>query len=365
MKRYFVHILMVVMGLGLVNGRSTAQTQVNQIITTAVPFQLISPDARASGMGDVGTGIADNANAIFWNPSGLAFQKGKEVYLTHSQWLPQFNSDLFYEYATFKWNDVDNFGGTIAANITFLNLGKFIYTTEQSPDPLGEFHSFEYSVMVGYATKLSPEWGFGGNVRYIQSSLSPLTVGQEKQKGVGRSVSFDVSAMWRPDTTYIEELANRLAVGGTIANIGPKVRYVDVAQADPLPTIMRLGASYKVLKDEYNEILLAVDVAKLLVHRGDSSQFYDNLPKAFVTTWDANTGKSLMLSLGAEYWYDQLLALRAGYYTEGTVVGGRRYLTFGAGLRYDVYTFDFSYINTFEQNHPLANTLRFSLGINW
>ncbi len=345
--------------------RTTAEAQVPNIITTAVPFQLISPDARASGMGDGGTGLADNSNAIYWNPAGLAFQKGKEVYLTHSQWLPQFNSDLFYEYANFKWNDQENFGGTIAANITFLNLGKFIYTTEQSPDPLGEFHSFEYSVAVAYATKLSNDWGFGGAIRYIQSSLSPLTVGQEKQQGVGRSVSFDLSAMWRPDSTFIDEIANRLALGINIANIGPKVKYVDVAQADPIPTILRLGGSYKVLKEEYNEITLTMDVSKLLVRR-DSSGNSDNLPKAFVTSWDVNTGQSLMFSLGGEYWYDQLFALRAGYYTEGQLVGSRQYLTFGAGLRYDVYQFDFSYIDTFaDSNHPLANTLRFSLGIAW
>ncbi len=342
-------------------GSANAQTTT----TTAVPFQLISPDARSSGMGDVGTGIADNANAIYWNPSGLAFQTGKEVVLTHSQWLPQFNSDLYYEYATFKWNNEESFGGTIGAQIIFLNLGKFIYTTESSPDPLGEFHSFEYSIALSYATKLSPEWGFGGNVRYIQSSLSPLTVGQEKQQGIGRSVSFDVSAMWRPDTSYVEELANRLAVGFNIANIGPKVKYVDVQQADPLPTILRIGTSYKIIKDEYNDLMLAVDVAKLLVHRDSASGISDNLPKSFVTAWDRMTGKSLMLSTGVEYWYAQLLALRAGYYTEGSAVGARHYLTFGAGLKYDVYSFDFSYIDTFDANHPLANTLRFSLGIKW
>jgi hypothetical protein len=335
-------------------------------ITTAVPFQLISPDARSSGMGDVGTGIADNANAIYWNPSGLAFQNGKEVVLTHSQWLPQFNSDLYYEYATFKWNNEEQFGGTIGAQIIFLNLGKFIYTTESSPDPLGEFHSFEYSIALAYATKLSPEWGFGGNVRYIQSSLSPLAlVGQEKTQGVGRSVSFDISAMWRPDTSYIEEVANRLAFGFDIANIGPKVKYVDVQQADPLPTILRVGTSYKVIKDEYNDLMIAFDVAKLLVHRDSASGISDNLPKAFVTAWDNMTGQSLMFSTGLEYWYAQLLALRAGYYTEGSAVGARNYLTFGAGLKYDVYNFDFSYIDTFNANHPLANTLRFSLGINW
>lgn len=336
-----------------------------QITTSAVPFQLIAPDARASGMGDGGTAIADNANAMFWNPSGLAFQSGKEVVLTHSQWLPQFNSDLFYDYATFKWNDEEEFGGTIAANITFLNLGEFIYTTEQSPDPLGTFHSFEYSVFLAYATKLSPDWGFGGGIRYIQSSLSPIAVGQEKQNGIGRSVSFDISAIWKPDTTYIEELADRFSIGFNLANLGPKVRYVDVEQADPLPTILRIGAAYKAYKDEYNELTIATDIAKLLVKRDDATGAADNLPKSLITSWDEHTGESLMYSAGIEYWYDQLLALRAGYYGEGARVGGRQYMTFGAGLRYDAYQFDFSYINTFEENHPLANTLRFSLGIKW
>jgi hypothetical protein len=343
----------------------TTRSVFAQITTTSVPFLLIAPDARASGMGDGGVAIADNSNAMFWNPSGLAFQDGKEVGLTHSQWLPQFNSDLFYDFASFKWNSEEDIGGTIGASITFLNLGKFIYTTEASPDPLGEFHSFEYGIAVGYATKLSPDWGFGGNLRYIQSSLSPLNVGSEQQKGIGRSVSFDISAMWRPDTTYIEELANRLSVGFNMSNIGPKIKYVDVAQADPLPTQLRVGAAYKALVDEYNDLSVSFDVAKLMVYRDSVTGVADNLPKAFITAWKGPLLETLMFSSGVEYWYDKLLALRAGYYTEGVRVGNRKYLTFGAGLRYDAYTFDFSYLSTFEENHPLANTLRFSLGIKW
>jgi hypothetical protein len=336
-----------------------------QITTTSVPFLLIAPDARASGMGDGGVALADNANAMFWNPAGLAFQSKKDVALTHSQWLPQFNSDLFYDYAAFKWNSEEDFGGTIAAAITYLNLGEFIYTLENSPDPIDKFRSFEYGVALGYATKLAPDWGFGGAIRYIQSSLSPIKVGQEQQTGVGRSVSFDISAMWKPDTSYIEEIANRFTAGINISNIGPKIKYIDVAQADPLPTLMRLGVSYKPLVDEYNDLLFAVDVAKLLVYRDSTSGIADNLPKAFITSWKGGIGDKLMFSAGMEYWYDKLLALRAGYYTEGQRVGNRRYLTFGAGLRYDVYQFDFSYLSTFEENHPLANTLRFSLAIMW
>jgi len=341
----------------------TSEALAQNVTSTAVPFLLIAPDARSGAMGDAGVGLADDVGALYWNPSGLAFQTGKQVSLTHSQWLPQFNSDLSFEDIKFKWNDEEQFGGTIGAGITFLNLGKFIYTNESSPDPLGEFRSFEFAIALAYATKLSDDWAFGGNVRYVQSSLSTLKVGTEKQNGIGRTVSFDISALWKPDSTYIEGIGNALTVGFNIANIGPKVTYVDVAQADPLPTILRVGAGYKLYKDEFNELTAVMDVSKLLVKR-DSSRS-DGLPKAFITSWDANTGQSLQLATGIEYWYDQLLALRAGYYSEGTAVGGRNYLTFGAGLRYDIYDFNFRYISTFEENHPLANTLGFTLGVKW
>jgi hypothetical protein len=347
--------------LALVPSRILAQTT-----STAVPFLLISPDARSSAMGDVGTGTPEDGSAIYWNPAGLAFQTGKSVSMTHSQWLPQFNqNDLFYDYLNFKWGDSDKFNGTIAASIVFLNLGEFIYTTEASPDPQGTFHSFEFGVTLAYATKLSEDWSFGGALRYIQSTLSTLHVGNERTGGVGRSVSFDLSALWKPDSTYVEGIGDALEIGVNLKDIGPKIRYVDALQADPLPTMLRLGASYKLYKDEFNELTLASDVAKLMVHRDPNTLLSDPLPKSFITAWDDSTSHSFMWSTGAEYWYDQIVALRAGYYDEGSHVGGRNYLTFGAGLRYDVYQFDFSYIDTFNQDHPLANTLRFTLGIKW
>lgn len=360
-KRIFAALLLGSLVLAMSSGPAFAQMRVS----TAVPFLLIAPDARASGMGDVGGALADNAQAMYWNPSGLAFQTGKEVSLTHSYWLPQFNSDLFYDYLAFKWNDEEKFGGTIGAAITYLNLGEFLYTLENSPEPIGKFTSFEYAVALAYATKLSPDWGFGGTLRYIQSSLSSgINVGQEKGTGVARSVSFDISALWKPDSTYIDGIGNALTVGFNLANIGPRVQYVDVTQADPLPTLLRVGTSYKLYDDGFNDLRVAVDVSKLLVKR-DTNNTVHSLPKAFITSWDEHTGQSLMFASGIEYWYDKIVALRAGYYTEGERVGGREYMTFGAGLKYDVYVFDFSYINPFEANHPLANTLRFSLGITW
>jgi len=343
-----------------------AQQTASAIVSTAVPFMLIAPDARASGMGDVGTGNPDDIDAIYYNPAGLAFQTGKQVGMTHSQWLPQFNqSDLFFDNLNFKWNDDDKFGGTIGGSIVFLNLGEFIYTTEASPTPITTFHSFEYAVTGTYATKLSNDWGFGGSLRFIQSTLSTLHVANEQSNGVGYSVSFDLSALWKPDSTYIDGIGNALEVGFILADVGPKIKYVDALQADPLPTELRVGASYKLYSDEYNDLKIASDVGKLLVHRDAGAITADPLPKSFITSWDDSTMHSFMWSTGVEYWYDQLLALRAGYYTEGSHVGGRNYLTFGAGLRYDAYQFDFSYIDALVADSPLANTLRFTLGIKW
>ncbi len=360
-NRTLILITLAVVGLAVLPRSGSAQ-----ITSTAVPFMLIAPDARASGMGDVGTSLPEDVGAIYWNPAGLAFQTGKAVSLTHSQWLPQFNqNDLFYDYLNFKWNDDEKFGGTIGASIVFLNLGEFIYTTESSPTPITTFHSFEYAVTAAYATKLSEDWAFGGSLRYIQSTLSTLHVSNEQQGGVGRSVSFDLSALWKPDSTYVDGIGNALQVGFLLSDLGPKIRYVDALQADPLPTELRVGASYKLYEDEYNKLTVATDVGKLLVHRDSGSLIADPLPKSMITAWDDSTMHSFMWSTGVEYWYDQLVALRAGYYTEGSHVGGRQYMTFGAGLRYDAYTFDFSYIDTFDQNHPLANTLRFTLGIKW
>ncbi len=345
---------------------SRAQTSGLAIVSTAVPFLLIAPDAISSSMGDAGTGMPEGAGAIYYNPAGLAFQNGCSVALTHSQWLPQFNqSDLFYDNLNFKWNDDDKFGGTIGASIVFLNLGQFIYTTEASPEPITTFNSFEYAIDLAYATKLSDDWGFGGAIKYIQSTLSTLHVANEQSNGVGESVAFDLSALWKPDSTYVDGIANALEVGIILANVGPKMKYVDALQADPLPTELKLGASYKLYSDEYNEISVVADLGKLLVHEDSGAITADPLPKSLITSWDDSTFHSFMLSTGVEYWYDQLLALRMGYYTEGSHVGGRNYLTFGAGLRYDSYQFDFSYIDTFAQDNPLANTLRFTLGIKW
>src|SRR5690606_13104183 len=164
----------------------------------AVPFLLLAPDSRAGGIGESGAGLADNSSAIFWNPAGIAFLTGTEVSITHSNWLPQFNLDLFYDYLTYR-QYIEELGGSVTASITYMNFGEFVRTGEADPTPLGTFRSFDAVLTLSYATKLSPDWEVGFNFRLIHSRLSDQPTAEEQGKGVATSVSFDIAAMWRPE----------------------------------------------------------------------------------------------------------------------------------------------------------------------
>ena len=152
----------------------------------AVPFLLISPDARSSGMGEVGTAMADDINAIYWNPAGLGFHDYyedpadpdnltpyRQVAISFSRWLPQFNADLFYSYATYG-QFIEELDGTVAGNFIFMNLGEFTRTHE-SGRVLGKFLSSEFAIGISYGTIVAEDLAVGVQLRYIQSNLAPAT----------------------------------------------------------------------------------------------------------------------------------------------------------------------------------------------
>ena len=335
---------------------------------SAVPFLLIGPNSRNSGMGETGAGLINDASAMFWNPAGLAFQKGTEVNITHSPWLPGLNlGDLFYDYLSGKYY-MKKLNGTLGVSITYLNIGEIIQTNEFGT-VTGSYKAFDGALAVGYGTKVTKDLGFGIVTRFIYSKLAVGRVGNEQGSGIAYDLSFDLSALWRPSNTKFKFINNRLGLGLNFSNIGPKVTYVDEAQADPLPSNLRLGLGYDLYQSEYNNLTLTVDFSKLIVKRKEGGAS-DPLYKAIFTSWGGfnNVMKSIQTSVGAEYWYGnpKLIGLRAGFFYEDPNHGKRKFITLGAGLRYSLYGFDFSYIYTYsEDNHPLANTLRFTLSINF
>jgi hypothetical protein len=335
----------------------------------AVPFILIAPDARHSGMGEVGTAIADDINAIYWNPAGLGFHdyvdKGtipgddvpyRQLALSYSKWLPQFNADLYYAYITYG-QYFPSLDGTLAANFIMMYLGEFTRTAEDGRT-LGKFNSSEFAFSVSYGSIMATDLSWGTQLRYIRSNLAPAAQGQQGA-GSGQSFAFDLGLLWKPQNLSIfgADLGNLLSLGINLQGVGPKMTYRN--EADPLPTQLRMGTSLQLVQDEFNDLKLACDVSKLLVKRDNLDS--DPLPKSLITAWQ-NPG--VEVAVGMEYWYSKIVALRAGYFTEPSKLGNRKFWNFGAGVRYDIFQLDFSFINTIEDNHPLANTMRFSILFN-
>lgn len=359
-----------------------------QIGITAVPFLQIEPDSRGAAMGNTGVAIADNAAAMFWNPAGLAFQTGNQVSITHSNWLANFNvTDLFYDYLVGKYY-IEGIG-TVGAHLTFLNLGEQAVTDATSPEIISRFNSYELALGLSYGFELNKNLALGTSLRVIYSSLASGITVDEQKVNPGNSVGVDLAMLYKTDPFLLGTNEARFSAGFNLSNVGPGMQYTDNAQKDPLPTVLRFGIAfdYDLDPEGFNRITIATDVSKIMarneafeVPSGDSTvvEYKAVGPlEALVKSWDTferfdgqefvdvSLMEQFMIGAGAEYWYDDLFALRAGYYYEDPNNGDREYITFGAGLRYNSFGVDFSYIKTLESEHPLANTLRFSVLLNF
>jgi hypothetical protein len=370
-------LVMVLGGCALgVNG------QVNRlnVVTSAVPFLRISPDARAGGMGDVGIATAPDANSVYWNLAKSAFATGRGgATLTYTPWLKDLGlNDVYLASAAgyFKFDENQSLG----ASLRYFNLGSIQFTDAFGND-LQTFRPREVSVDVGYARKLSSKLSLGVALRYINSSLANGTFNGSNYKA-GSSVSGDLSLFH----TNIKEDGGGLSYGVVLSNLGAKISYTsDATQKDYIPANLGLGVAYTKVFDENNKVTFGLDVNKLLVPTpptfsggtptsADSVALVKYRSQSVVSSWfksfgDAPDGfaeemKEFQASIGAEYWYNNQFALRAGYFYENPSKGNRKYFSLGAGLKYNMFGLNFSYLlpsgNGVTRN-PLSNTLRFSL----
>lgn len=320
-------------------------------------FLLIAPGARAGGMGEANVAVANDASAAYWNPAGLANLEKREFTFMHANWLPQFNlGDLYYDYASYVHPRPGL--GTFGLSVIYLSLGEQVRMSEGGVE-LGRFSSYNLAVAGSYGTKLNERLSIGMSLKYIYLKLADQGTGAERGNGSGYSVAADFGVLYR--LPWI----SRMSVGANLSNMGPKIAFIDAAQADPIPTNLKAGLAYKLLDGEYNQLTLCWDVNKLLVVKhadGTSDSFY----KSIFTAWTDQTERSIKrmsTSIGAEYWYNHIFALRTGYFYED--IGKRRFLTFGGGLRFSIYGFDFGYISADKEGSPLADTMRFSLSFRF
>ncbi len=389
-----------------ISSQELAGKQINTI-TTAVPFLLITPDSRSGAMGDVGAAISPDANSIHWNPSKLAFiDKDAGFSMSYSPWLRRLVNDINLAYVT-GYKKIDDFSA-VSASLRYFSLGNITFT-DQTGGTIREFNPSEFALDVAYARKLSENFSIGLAGRYINSNLTGGTAVQGANTKAGQSVAADVSGYYQSNEFEIKGRKSTIAAGLNISNIGSKMAYTDGAERDFIPTNLRLGTALNVDIDDFNKFSIAFDANKLLVPtapvfqttngqidfdiEGNPIVFsgrdnnvgtavgmfgsFSDAPGVVIkdengTTTEVQKGSrfkeelsEINLSVGGEYLYNDVFAVRAGYFYEAPTKGNRQFVSFGAGLKYQVFQLDLSYLVALTQQSPIANTIRFSLLFNF
>lgn len=383
--------LTLLMTLG---GMLSAQSAYNEIgqnknyISTGMPILLIAPDAISAAMGDAGVASTPDAYSAHWNNAKFAFIEGTAgVYTTYTPWLRKLrvgDMNLFYLGGYYRIND----RSTAAASLTYFTLGD-IDMTDVEGQKINTLHPNEFAIDATYALKLSDNLSLGATGRYIRSDL---TNGQTISEGSGNTTTQAANSLAADIGLYYQQgidKSQEFALGLFISNLGAKLSYSnDDNDKEFLPANLRFGGRYTNRIDDYNKISFLLDFNKLLVptppYTKDGvtypSQYANNFTEynnigviqgAIQSFHDAPGGfqeeiHEVQISAGAEYWYAETFAFRAGYFYEHETKGGRQYATVGFGIRYNYFSGDFAYLipTTTVSTNSLANTIRISIGLD-
>lgn len=377
MKKYF--------GLLLILFTSLLYSQ-NRVITTGVPFLLITSDARSAGMGEQGVATTPDAYSQNWNPSKYSFAPSESgIGVSYTPYLSQLVNDIFL--ANVSYYRVISERAAWATSLKYFSLGEI--EIGQTPadfiNPLIERPN-EFVLDFSYALKLNESFSMGVTGAFINSDLKLGSATDDAS--AASTVAFGISGYYQSDELNIGAFDGKWRGGFYVSNLGPKLTYETDGYADYLPTNLKLGGGLDLILDSYNTLTFGLEINKLLVPtpsepivstNADGEEIITGyiqpdvsfLSGIFKSFGDAPDGFSEELqeftwAFGAEFNYNNAFALRAGYFNEHELKGARKFITLGAGFKYNVVDIDLSYlISATKVINPLENTLRFSLTFNF
>jgi len=368
MAKHFALIGLTVLA-GIASSDLRAQNingTVSSFVTTAVPFLRISPDARAGAMGDAGIAVDADANAQYWNVAKLPFaDKNYGFSATYTPWLKDLVPDIFLAYLAGYGKFGENKENTISASMRYFSLGNINYT-DGLGNPIGTGMPREYSFDMGYSRKLSEFLSTGASLRYIHSAIASGVSYSANSTDYrpGNAVAADLGIYYTKKHEITDDKFNIFSFGAVASNIGSKISY-NSSRSDFIPMNLGIGAAYTMQVDPYNKVTFTMDMNKLLVpvlNNGDTQ--YAVVPGILNSFKTGDQIEEIDVSTGIEYWYQNTIAFRAGYFYENPNNGDRQYVTCGIGVKYNVFAINCSYLvpeGSGTTRNPLSNTLRFSL----
>ena len=373
MKKIVVNIFLIFNLLNL-------YSQDRRVITTAVPFLMISADARASGLGEQGVATSPDAFSQHWNPAKYVFLDNKSgVGVSYTPYLSKLVSDVFL--ANLNYYNVIDDRSSWSTSFKYFSLGDIDILQNPQDIPYLE-NPNEFTLDASYILKLNDNFSMGVTGRYLMSDVKLQSVDSDSSSA--SSFAVDISGFYQSDERAYENFNGLWRFGFNISNMGPKMKYEELGKNNFIPTNLKLGSAFDFIFDSSNKLSINLELNKLLVPSPSVPIYNSNdqiigynqadvtfLSGLFKSFGDAPDGfseelKEITLSLGVEYTYNDSFALRVGYFGENEDKGARKYVTFGTGFSLEEIDLDLSYLlSSSSVISPLENTLRFSFTYNF
>ena len=355
-------------------------SQDRRVITTAVPFLMISADARASGLGEQGVATTPDAFSQHWNPSKYVFSENLSgVGVSYTPYLSKLVSDVFL--ANINYFNVIDQRSAWSASFKYFSLGDIDIIQNPQDIPLLE-NPNEFTLDASYSLKLSEYFSMAVTGRFLMSDVKLQSV--DSNSDSASSFAVDISGFYQSEEKIYNNFNGIWRLGFNLSNIGPRMKYEELGKENFIPTNLKLGSAFDFIFDSSNKLSLNLELNKLLVPSPSVPIYNSNdeiigynqadvnfLSGIFKSFGDAPDGfseelKEFTLAFGMEYLYNDSFAIRAGYFNENENKGARKYLTFGTGFKINEIKLDLSYLlSTSSVISPLENTLRFSFTYNF
>ena len=355
-------------------------SQDRRVITTAVPFLMISADARASGLGEQGVATTPDAFSQHWNPAKYVFIENKSgVGVSYTPYLSKLVSDVFL--ANLNYYNVINDRSSWSTSFKYFSLGDIDILQNPQDVPYLE-NPNEFTLDASYILKLNDNFSMGVTGRFLMSDVKLQSVDSDSSSA--SSFAVDISGFFQSDERAYENFNGIWRAGFNISNMGPRMKYEELGKNNFIPTNLKIGSAFDFIFDSSNKLSLNLELNKLLVpspsipvynsndqiigYNQEDISFLSGLFKSFGDAPDGFSEeiKEITLALGLEYLYNDSFALRVGYFGENEDKGARKYITFGTGFSLDDINIDLSYLlSTSNIISPLENTLRFSFTYNF
>lgn len=293
---------------------------------SSAQFLKIGIGSRALGMGASYVAVANDAEALYWNPAGISQFSKPALFFSHTEWLVDVK--LEYAGAVYHLNSVNSIG----AAITFLHTDEMKETTVFQPFGTGRYFNFsDFLVALSYARNMTEKFSFGLSVKFMQENLAELTM---------RSVLFDLGTYYKTGwksirfAVAVSNFGADMKPSGTIEDTNLNNENVEISsfQSFSPPTVFRIGLAWEILDNEQHKVTNSVQ----LNHPNDNRE---------------------NINLGLEYWWNDLFALRGGYVTART----EEDFSVGFGIHAPITMADFRLDYAFSNFGRLGNVNRFSL----